>query len=121
MIQARELRIGNWVKSNLTEIEFQVTAEDIVNINEDPAVASPIPLTDDSLILKFGFVHDGGLGYKAPTNTAYWWCALRNGFMPSIWNDRTIISDGYVGCKSVHQLQNLYFALTATELSIKQI
>jgi hypothetical protein len=79
----------------------------------------PIPLTEE-WIIKFGFDIDGGMGFKSPHNTSHWHFSIRNGFIPSIWASSVILSDGYKGCKYVHQLQNLYFALTNEELIIKQ-
>jgi hypothetical protein len=128
MIKASELRIGNLVErfdfGVVNGIDLQpkwvlheILSVDIVEVGMYHDHYRPVPLSEDWL-LKFGFTNNGGMGYKAPTNTSYWWFSLRNGFIPSIWSDRTIPSDGYMGCKYVHQLQNLYFALTGIELQL---
>ena len=128
MIEAKELRIGNLIYIGgdyepiyrLGNKRFWSLLGDKVSNKEGfrYKYANPIPITEDWL-LKFGFVHKGGNGYKAPTNTEYWHFSLGNGFIPSIWLSRTIVSDGYKGCKYIHQLQNLYFALTGDELKEK--
>lgn len=79
-----------------------------------------IPLTEEWL-KKFGFEYDGGSGYKAPDNTEHWYFTLRNGFMPNACATGSVESDKYVGCQYVHQLQNLYFALTGDELTVIRI
>ncbi len=78
----------------------------------------PIPITEEWL-KKFGFEYNGGDGYKAPHNTEHWYFTLRNGFMPNSIARGSIKTDNYIGCKYVHQLQNLYFALSNTELILK--
>ena len=120
-MKATELRIGNYLHSNITGHVFQVFASDIVNINEDLAVAKPIPLTEQWL-KDFGFteVKDKAYHYtlKIPidgenkneivgiiVNNNIVCCAITNGH----WSSNNIFH--------VHQLQNLYFALTGMELT----
>jgi hypothetical protein len=140
MIQANKLRIGNWVRSNLTKREFQITAEDIVYINIDPSVVSPIPLTEERL-LNFGFEQKNGLicsfsidvtgitrskseEISLSRNTdksSYWYLYFRQGdnTEKSLFhkNDLVLLQRKL---ESVHQLQNLYFALTGQELILNQ-
>lgn len=115
---ASELRIGNWIQSKgLTNKfhEWQVTAEDIPQIESNQEHIQEykgIPLTEEWL-LKFGFKYYG----------TTW---LRDGFKGAIilYLNNTFeymygefeIDNDY---KYVHQLQNLYFALTGTELTIR--
>jgi hypothetical protein len=78
----------------------------------------PIPLTED-ILLKCGFEFKGGIGYKSPNNEEHWYFSTGNGFIPNALNHRnTLKKDGYIGVYYLHQLQNLYFALTTTELEI---
>lgn len=118
-MKANELRLGNWLYSGLTEKYFQVSADDILNIdkNKDEGLCTPIPLTEEWL-LRFGFVkkdnyfhieHDyfGGYAYD-----------LRNYCLTKCYPSG--INEFHSSdIKHVHQLQNLYFALTGTELELR--
>jgi len=109
-MNAKELRIGNYLYSKLTNQIFQVTAGDIANIENDASVVEPVPLTEFWL-LKFGFeIH----GRRISKNWFYLW-----------YDDKKIVfalvemegkTGAYLVMKYVHQVQNLYFALTGEEL-----
>ena len=73
----------------------------------------PIPLTEEWL-LKFGFFkHNNAYVLEKPNEN------IMN-FKFSIWSDFTYNSSEFpVELKYVHQLQNLYFALTGTHLKLK--
>jgi len=117
MIHANELRIGNWVRSNLTEREFQITAEDIVYINIDPSVVSPIPLTEERL-LEFGF-KDNSIMIDTIDKTLNISAIVGKDFY--LYLDDVFGSAYDLNCiQSVHQLQNLYHALTGQELILNQ-
>ena len=105
-MEAKELRIGNYVYSNKFVIK-SYGVDGFINILKNIDNFTPIPLTGEWLV-KFGFEE-----------------AL-NGW----WSDNEIWSynDGkfYLGAntylsnvKYVHQLQNLYSALTNEELTLK--
>ena len=79
---------------------FKITNEDL----------SPIPLTEEWL-LKFGFEKTTNEYYDKNNGLVIW---IDGQFINIEWKDRFLISYTYV-----HQLQNLYFALTNTELEIK--
>ena len=110
MILANELRIGNFInfKNNLQEgQDNRIKSCDFVVIERSPNSVLPIPLTEKWL-LDFGFVQysdEWVKGYK---------------------KDRILIGedfDFYNGIftqpiESVHQLQNIYFALTGKELEL---
>jgi len=137
-IQATELRIGNFIGMNLEEYpnnfftaleigETMKVYEGLITLKGASIKRvetsfmyvddfEPIPLNEDWL-KKFGFQFDGGDGYLSPNGTLHWWFSLRNGFMPAIYR-HTIETDLVKGVKYVHQLQNLYFALTTTELTL---
>lgn len=116
-MKGSELRIGNYLErsvGNNTWDEFKVRPIDIYRLNEGTSWLiehRQIPLTEEWL-LKFGF----------ETDNIEWW----NGLI-SIG----IYKDGLFFCPTeeihvrigkkiqyVHQLQNLYFALTGEELII---
>ena len=105
-VRANELRIGNWVETFEGVIQIQ-NGWEIDEGNE----CQPIPLTEEWL-LKFGFEYsdlngDSGL-WKIPPFQIY---GKYNQF----------IYDYRLDVNYVHQLQNLYFALTGEELTIKKI
>ncbi len=119
MIQAKDLRIGNYIdtayKGKPKQIEriteIVVDAGNIKGLSYSSL--KPIPLTEEWLI-KFGFEI-----YKGVEDIHY----SHNNF----WDIDRRIGGNYFRCdhleleniKYVHQLQNLYFALTSEELTIK--
>lgn len=141
MIKANELRIGSFIENDFqilredSKVDYlQVTSLSKANglywkiARQDGgeisgyksyADAKPITLTQEWL-LRFGFVYDGGSGWKSPHNTEHWYWTLRNGFMCNAIARGSIKTDGYIGVHCVHQLQNLYFALTGEELILKK-
>lgn len=110
-MKANELRIGNFIfyangdicKVSYHQIRYLIITTEKVNYN-------PIPLTEEWL-LKFGFENK-----NKKKNWIYSAYGLKI-------NNGKIISGlgGKMVCvEYVHQLQNLYFALTNEELIIKQ-
>ena len=85
------------------------------------SVVEPIPLTEE-LLLKFGFeISRSFNGIDAKINDFYLW----KGDGWDYW-DYSTVNDRWQKCnevnveiKHVHQLQNLYFALTGEELQLK--
>jgi hypothetical protein len=111
-MNANELRIGNFV-----EIDQYPNDRIIIQIKNGSNIdqcgklnASPIPLTEEWL-LKFGFVSN-------PYQDRYeldWLhieCNKTKGYL-ELWIEKP----KSITLTSVHQLQNLYFALTQTELT----
>lgn len=114
-LKPEELRIGNHVriarKHTIDENIIQISANGILQVCDEILEVNPIPITED-LLKRFGFEN------------------ATNGYWDS--NDEfRIYPDGkgvmYLGeripCEDiryVHQLQNLYFALTGEELKIKE-
>ena len=122
-MKATELRIGNWYTSVKFGVPVQCELTDLSQLcvmsdgaYTDPPIEEmfePIPLTEEWL-LKFGFDYDN------ETSTYSLLTSLRK---CDLCID-ILLSDGeyfwkYVELKYVHQLQNLYFALTGNELEIK--
>jgi hypothetical protein len=107
MIKANELRLGNLVYPDMSYPEpIKVCAKDF----EDTLHLNPIPLTEEWL-LKFGFVEidtfDDHCYYLQKCDLG-----LDRSFQP--------YGIGFITeLKHVHQLQNLYFALTGEELKIE--
>ena len=108
-MEAKDLRIGNLVN----ELNVGVITVDIVDleaIKNGDTNYQPIPLTEEWL-LKFEFVKkDYGCQIHYYANTKSLWKIT---FKKDVFKrDKTII-------KHVHQFQNLYFALTGVELTLK--
>lgn len=126
-MKANELRIGNYVNigydCKVVRIdEFGATlntyngVKDMIYFHQTNI--RPIPLTEEWLV-NFGFGLDTSFGYKLfDLNQLYlsmtkdkqgWCCTLDPEEMASYIRE----------IKHVHQLQNLYYALTGEELTIK--
>ena len=111
-LQANELRIGNWYLS------FGVDLKQVESITKDKILIDfhPIPLTEEWL-LKFGFEYH----HKIISRRFY---NIGNLFAEVGGDGRTAIYGTLAGelmcfVNYVHQLQNLYFALTGEELILK--
>lgn len=123
-MKANELRIGNYVDNTLLHKYSNVI---ISEIHSNLIISTygeyleldyiePIPLTEDWL-LKFGFEKPKFCGF------------YQSDYIVEL-NDRFVINDRKDGffyvdapnlcIESVHQLQNLYFALTGEELKINR-
>jgi len=123
MIKVNEIRIDNYLKAPLGEI-MQVkqighkdnpnyiycTYENGFGVNG----FEPIPLTEEWL-LKFGF-EKHRFSHLKKHKSGVVLCLLDDCFVLNNYKDHLIIN--YKN-KYVHQLQNLYFALTGQELELK--
>jgi hypothetical protein len=111
-MKATELRIGNLVNENGEVIKIR--QETLCDFANGYVVFEPIPLTEEWL-LKFGFKKPAHTWCGDVFHLTEWdkypinWCVAMNK------NNAVIIEK----LKYVHQLQNLYFALTGEELKIK--
>jgi hypothetical protein len=127
MMEARELRIGNLVYFPNNEIvEIYGVSKDIVIKNNgcdffpiSVIDVKPIPLTEQWL-LKFGFeVNEFHKNYKIKVD--YYHHSIK--FYENEWVYSNDVSDAschtIASVNYVHQLQNIYFALTNEELTIK--
>jgi hypothetical protein len=116
-MKANELRIGNWVMVFPVKHPQQVCDVMFDSVNTESVFGQhygevdPIPLTEDWL-LKFGFVSNpyedryekGTIHIECDKTKGATYLWIEN--MPHI--------------KYVHQLQNLYFALTGEELTYER-
>ena len=114
MIDPKELRIGNLVRKN--EFRHEISWIDFHCLHSEPQSPqyNPILITPEWLerlgFEKINHISEGVI-YKKE------WLRLNDKCMVIDWRS------GGIDCrliKSIHQLQNLYFALTGTELQIKQ-
>lgn len=121
MIKANELRLGNYFQTNIIQQVGIEHLEFLLNDKLNHSVMKPIPLTEEWLV-KLGFKSD----YNQKWSKNY--TPLGEYFIQSIYfNDGKLATEIYddwgsfyhIGSKikHVHQLQNLYFALTGEELT----
>jgi len=112
-MKANELRIGNWV--NYGNGKRILDAELFLQLLKYTTPFDPIPLTEEWL-LKFGFEKKNGeVGYSKNKLSIY--CGdtiLSNENGRTYFKNFAILEESP---KYVHQLQNLYFALTGEELT----
>ena len=130
-MKASELRLGNrvyWESAPGVLNAEKLSIADWVAIAEEAEGSQhykPIPITEEWL-LKFGFEpYSNGLGLKL-TNLNGFERTLRVVDLKYVClddHDPNLIAEdgeaGLCGIKYIHQLQNLYFALTGEELIIK--
>lgn len=110
MVNASELRIGNWAVNygNYVCIE----ADDIVDCHHQPESYDPIPLTPE-ILEKAGFT--GGDWFFTINNII----SFSHTDTEGLWKT-WVVGDNSIGnIHFVHQLQNLYYALTGQELPIE--
>ena len=112
MINPAELRFGNWINEQGLELQVGLIQNNLFE-NSDP-----IPLTEEWL-LKFGFTQHHGDYY----NTIMMFKstkASRNEWLLKLYPKKVGESSEPIAQRFyfVHQLQNLYFALTNFELNI---
>jgi hypothetical protein len=111
-MKASELRIGNWVKSPLYGVEYEIEF-----IYESPTIKEiePIPLTEEWL-LKFRFEKY----YEYYVNSHLEISEMKSKKGYDAYCTDMDFSIFMTEVKYVHQLQNLYFALTGEELILNK-
>jgi hypothetical protein len=110
-MKANELRIGNWVNNN--EEDYQITSATISQLERGDSTAMPIPLTEEWL-LRLGFEKPAHSWNGKIFHLSQWDAYPLNWCVAMDKNGAVIVHK----LKYVHQLQNLYFALTNEELTI---
>lgn len=119
-MEAKELRIGNWLKLPSGK-DFQIDHTDIsliANWNKEAPLPKPIPLTEEWLV-RLGFFDGSDIigdcwcinEHQVDQFVLYkedeWFCYYTGSLMLEI--------------ESVHHLQNLYHSLTGKELTLTPI
>jgi hypothetical protein len=116
-MKKNELRIGNWVEHNQPKRGYYTTVQESTFSVNVEKLFKPIPLTEEWL-LKFGFEKKGqlyikdffgdyiGVDVEDFSIGTYAFGRIAHAPQPTFMN--------------VHQLQNLYFALTGEELTINE-
>lgn len=141
MIQANELRIGN--KVNLIALDQIIEIESVNRVEglsglftwineeeeyEDSLTAiDPIPLTPE-ILSKCGFVQHAEIKHlfflnEFRVNTSMGWVTLLRKCDKAGESQREACGSPFITdrikCASLHQLQNLFYALTGKELEYK--
>ena len=133
-MQANELRIGNWVERIGFPLKITGVKDNDVFVEANGVELeyyifdgiNPIPITEEWL-LKFGFHKSNKLFYSIQAGRFFEICVCiksgPSGCFGSVSFESTEIDKeiGYMlgKCEYIHQLQNLYFALTGEELELK--
>lgn len=121
-MDAREFRLGNYAYGTDGTVQ-EITIEALQYLQKYGGTAmcqaKPIELTEEWL-KRFGFISGG----DKKSNNFYYkenHCLkpATNGFLYFVSPDYTYASETFLkGIESVHQLQNLYYALTHSELEL---
>jgi len=138
-MEANELRLGNLVTATLTNeiYEIGIWALRVIedgnyqnSYDTETKVYEPIPLTEEWLlkfdIIKLNFTTDMPKSFQKPDideDGNIWYTWVKGAFNLEIQKNGEIwfeVYSHYIHVKYVHQLQNLYFALTSEELTIKE-
>ena len=122
-LTAEELRIGNYVLKSLKsgqgrKIIDKIGVQDLIRIREDIGCFNYecIPLTEE-ILLKCGF--DFGIKLQDFVKGKYQFVEIIN-TIDGYFSEEGILYYGLITkIKHLHQLQNLYFALTNQELKIE--
>lgn len=126
-MKASELRLGNWVECLSSTQQVQgvkmygdCSEVDLTAIHWiDDVDIKPIPLTEEWL-LKFGF-DDNDLTFINNGLELSWLIRMcESGERSCFYLSDNFPEDFQIRVEYVHTLQNLYFALTGEELTIKE-
>ena len=113
-MNANDFKIGNILKGDSGQ-PFEITIDDLMIIENGDSKAKPIPLTEEWL-LKFGFEENDD--YISEDNL--WNDYLKNNVRITMPYFEFYFDNGDDSIKIhyIHQLQNLYSALTNQELTL---
>ena len=112
-MKANELRIGNLVKHKNHEKPFKVFIIDTTETSFSSNI-EPIPLTEERLV-KLGFDKSKGKIDIYEKGRLRVWLGGRGQCLCYIIEENTTTGHYISSIEFVHQLQNLYFALTGEE------
>lgn len=118
MVTAYELKLNNLVLNPNDNSINIITVENISDIQNGYLKREPILLTEE-LLESFGF-EKRDIGYKHPNINHQLPRFITSKFMSEEKLESPFLRfDGLVDVYYVHDLQNLYYALTKTELDCK--
>ena len=114
MIDYKEIRYGNWIiwKSG-SELPCQVALDDFELVFNNPEQYDPIPITEEWL-MKFGFQKSGNYNFEYNQHSC--WKDGTNKQWYFVWYFQR--DKFYKSVQYIHQIQNLYFALTGVEFNV---
>lgn len=115
-MKSNELRIGNYYLS------FGVDLKQVETLHKDKILIdfTPIPLTEEWL-LKFGFIHSKLFDCDLFTSSWNFHISVLSGEYQLNYKESAKSQwIPLIKIKHVHTLQNLYFALTNEELTLKK-
>lgn len=116
-MKINELRLNNWVYSVTHKGNYKITLIDKYRLYDH---VEPIQLTED-VLFKCGFEYKTNLWESKVYRLNEWFISFESGicvfgFKKTTKSPYTMLKNDI---KYLHQLQNLYFALTGEELEIK--
>lgn len=125
MINANDLRIGNWVKLLQTDIFIQIGLSNFYEMydheqNDDYTYCEhliPIPLSPE-ILEKCGFKKKENISYSSGMPTPFMVFRIDDftfNTHQELWWYNGVLKNQP---KYIHQLQNLYFSLTGQELKV---
>ena len=123
-MKVEELRVGNYVllKKHGGYINYEISSGfDLYKLDEsDCADISPIPLNEE-LLLRLGFKDKSTslTDVKFSNNIVTIYMDENSFYCLDVLNQGSGIYTIFINIIHLHQLQNLYFALTGEELTIK--
>lgn len=116
-MKANELRIGNLIQTNEGKLT-KVTGQTIYEGTE--GFFNGVPITENRLI-QFGYIKQDNFFDTEDMDMALTWCMLPKNHSEYYEGYKLYVNHEYdegVPIKYVHQLQNLYFAITGNELQL---
>lgn len=114
MIKANELRIGNWVFQENRHVQLNEDDLEVLFAARNYEDYNPIQLTPE-ILEKCGFKMDSGADF---THTDSGLKLFSGHHEFNYWGSTHNAKDFDTSIKYLHQLQNLYFALTGEELKV---
>lgn len=126
-MKATELRIGNWVEYNYLDLyekksrstDTQIDSLLLISAETHPTKFNPIPL-DEQWLKELGFeaqyIGDPRGFYSLSINDNLYFTVSYSSNQLTLHRKGYGVIEIFVNHKHVHQLQNLYFALTGKEL-----
>lgn len=116
-MEAKNFRIGNWIydKTFKKEIQFK-SFYGLCNIENNIDNYKPIPLTEEWL-LKFGFEKQMAWTYRIHMFGDKWLVVYLG---QKGWSINNKNYPDFMKLDYVHQLQNLFFAITGEELKLTE-
>lgn len=120
-INPAHLRIGNWIHCKGSSHYGVVTGDILAEMERDEKFRDKfqyIELTDE-LLETAGFIKDRN-GFALPDKMSLSFSITRHGEYLPCWLDKVLFPNGQRVVQYVHELQNLYFCLTGSELPLPE-